>query len=267
MKHTNILSLGFVAGLVLLLLNDFYFKAFFHNGLTGKLSDFAGLFIFPIFLGVINRKNSWINYVFTALFFVFWKSDLSTSTLTSINHLFDSRFSRVVDYTDFLALLVLPLSYWYNQKPRAGFNTAALKPGIICLSLFSFYATSAPDMNSKEDMRLTGGYYKVWDYDTYGKDVFEIGYNNDSSSSYGIVIGPDILEYGFNENFILAKLNPATTANTIDTTKLEYAILVISKDTTDLFGSKEVYENLSEQAFLSKRKELGVPDSVVLKGR
>ncbi len=267
MKHSNILSVGFLAGLTLLLLNDFYFKEFFHNTFTGKLSDFAGLFIFPIFLGLINKKNIWLNYVFTILLFVFWKSDLSTGTLISINHIFHTGFSRIVDYSDFVALLILPLSYFYNEKSRKNINLAILKPGVICLSLFSFYATSAPDMNSKEDMHLTGGYYKVWDYDTYGKDVFEIGYNNDSSSSYGIVIGPDVLEYGFNADFILAKLNPGTDANTIDTTKLEYTILVVSKDSTDMFGSKEVYEKLDEKQFISKRKEVGVPDSVVLRKR
>ena len=42
-------SPGFVVGLSLLLLNDLFLKARFHNPLTGKLSDFAGLFVFPLF--------------------------------------------------------------------------------------------------------------------------------------------------------------------------------------------------------------------------
>ena len=38
-------SPGFLVGLLLLLSNDFVFKEQFHNGFTGKLSDFAGLFV------------------------------------------------------------------------------------------------------------------------------------------------------------------------------------------------------------------------------
>ena len=41
-------SPGFLIGLSLLLTNDFVLKEQFHNGFTGKLSDFAGLFVFSI---------------------------------------------------------------------------------------------------------------------------------------------------------------------------------------------------------------------------
>lgn len=41
----------FILGaLVLTALNDHVFKAMYHNVLTGKLSDFSGLFFFPVFL-------------------------------------------------------------------------------------------------------------------------------------------------------------------------------------------------------------------------
>ena len=39
----------FLVGLGILLLNDFYLKYAFSNAFTGKLSDVAGLFIFPFF--------------------------------------------------------------------------------------------------------------------------------------------------------------------------------------------------------------------------
>ncbi len=39
----------FIFVLFLLIINDFFLKAAFHNTFTGKLSDFSGLFIFPIF--------------------------------------------------------------------------------------------------------------------------------------------------------------------------------------------------------------------------
>ncbi len=40
----------FLLSVLLLLLNDWLLKPLFHNDLTGKLSDLAGLFAFPFFL-------------------------------------------------------------------------------------------------------------------------------------------------------------------------------------------------------------------------
>jgi hypothetical protein len=40
----------FIGGLSVLMLNDFYLKHEYGNYLTGKLSDFAGLLIFPMFV-------------------------------------------------------------------------------------------------------------------------------------------------------------------------------------------------------------------------
>ena len=45
-----LLSPGFIIATVLLVVNDFFLKPVYHNWLTGKLSDFAGLFMFSLFL-------------------------------------------------------------------------------------------------------------------------------------------------------------------------------------------------------------------------
>ena len=50
-------SYWFMTGLILLLLNDFIFKEMYGNWLTGKLSDFTGLFIFPLFWTALFPKN------------------------------------------------------------------------------------------------------------------------------------------------------------------------------------------------------------------
>lgn len=261
MKQSKVTSAGFLTGLLILLLNDLYLKEMWPNWFTGKLSDFAGLFIFPLFLSLFNTKRVWLNYLFTTALFIFWKSDLSTEFLTGINHLFHTAFSRVVDYSDWTALSVLPLSYWYSQNAKNR-NVQFLKPVIVCLSVFSFYATSAPD--SDRDNRITGRYYRVWDSETYDQPVLQIGYQSKSCSScFGIILGPDIVSLGYNDDFILAKINPVIN----DTSKTVYAILVTTKDSTDNFGDKEIYNGLSEKDFLRKRKELKVPDSVILKIR
>jgi hypothetical protein len=258
MKQSKVTSAAFLIGLFILLLNDLYLKEIFGNWFTGKLSDFSGLFIFPLFLGVFNSKRIWVNYFFTAVFFVFWKSDLSTGFLFYVNQTLQTEFSRVVDYSDLIALSVLPLSYWYSQKAKS-LNFRFLKPVIVCLSVFSFYATSAPD--SDRNNQITGRYYRVWDNETYDQPVLQIGYQSKSCSScYGIILGPDIVSIGYNDDFILAKINPVIN----DTSKTVYAILVTTKDSSDSFGDKEIYNSLSEKDFLRKRKELNVPDSVVL---
>lgn len=261
MKQSKVTSAGFLIGLFLLLLNDLYLKEIYGNWFTGKLSDFAGLFIFPLFLGLFNSKRSWLNYVFSAVFFLFWKLDLSTGFLFYVNQTLQTEFSRVVDYSDLIALSVLPFSYWYSGKAKT-LNLQFLKPVIVCLSVFSFYATSAPD--SESNNQLTGRYYRVWDTDTFDQPVLQIGYQSKSCAScYGIILGPDIVSLGYNNDFILAKINPVIN----DTSKTVYAILVTTKDSTDHFGNKELYNPLSEQEFLRKRKELNVPDSVVLHTR
>lgn len=43
----------FLIALFILILNDWVLKHTFNNTLTGKLSDFAGLFAFAFFLGIL----------------------------------------------------------------------------------------------------------------------------------------------------------------------------------------------------------------------
>jgi len=49
-RSAYLCNLAFIVGLGLLLLNDHVLKATYGNWFTGKLSDVAGLLIFPLFL-------------------------------------------------------------------------------------------------------------------------------------------------------------------------------------------------------------------------
>lgn len=136
----------FVIGLVILLANDFVFKALFHNALTGKISDFAGLFIFSYFFSVFFLRHTKLIYLITGILFVVWKSPLSDSFIIWWNHNLFFQISRVVDYTDLLALAVLPVSYFYLKKQsipksRIRFVYSYL---IGAIAFFSFCATSQP---------------------------------------------------------------------------------------------------------------------------
>jgi hypothetical protein len=141
-RSLNILaSPGFLTGLLLLLLNDLIFKAQFHNGLTGKLSDVAGLFVFPLFWVALFPRLKLPVYVLTALLFIFWKSVYSQPLIDGWNSLPFFRIERIVDCSDLLALPVLPLSYAYSRAPS---NYHVARPAlylIAVVSLFSFTAT------------------------------------------------------------------------------------------------------------------------------
>lgn len=136
------MSPGFLAGLCLLLLNDFLLKQQFHNELTGKLSDFAGLFILPLFLAAFFPRFKISFYIFTAVSFIFWKSIYSQSTIDYWNSLPLFPVERTADYSDLFALLVLPLSYVYGlSRPKIAKRHASIYL-IAVVSLFAFTATS-----------------------------------------------------------------------------------------------------------------------------
>jgi hypothetical protein len=92
-----------------LLLNDFVLKAAFHNWLTGKLSDVAGLAAVTVFCCALWPPHvRRVGVGITALF-VFWKSPLSQPVLDMVNDIAPWRVGRTVDYSD---LLALPAVWW-----------------------------------------------------------------------------------------------------------------------------------------------------------
>lgn len=142
----------FVIGLAILLTNDFILKPLFHNFLTGKISDFAGLFIFPYFISIFFIRHSKFIYLLTGFLFVIWKSPLSNSFIFWWNDNIFFQINRIIDFSDLFALIVLPFSYFYltNQslfktKIRYAFSFLI---GII--AIFSFCATSQP----REEFKL-----------------------------------------------------------------------------------------------------------------
>lgn len=102
----------FLLGLVVLVLNDHYFKLAYPNWFTGKVSDFAGLFVLPIFLSAVSEKSIGLNYLFTALVFIVWKTPLVEPLIIAGKGI-GIPLHRTVDYTDLIALTILPFSYKY----------------------------------------------------------------------------------------------------------------------------------------------------------
>jgi hypothetical protein len=138
----------FTAALALLLLNDWILKPAVGNWLTGKLSDFAGLFAFSLFWVAILPKHRNAVFAVTAALFTLWKSPLSDAPLAAWNALGLWPLSRVIDYTDWAALAVLLLSYWTacrytgTKSVSTPFSRRAAAVGVAVLSLIAFTATS-----------------------------------------------------------------------------------------------------------------------------
>ena len=143
-RETQILtSRGFLTGLFLLLANDFYFKRAFGGQITGKLSDFAGLFVFTLFWIAVFPKFRRVVCVVVAMAFVFWKSSYSQPALDAWNHLELGRISRTVDPTDLIALPMVLLAHWYSRRsPQPSWVPREAVILIALVSLFAFTATS-----------------------------------------------------------------------------------------------------------------------------
>ena len=152
-------SKGFIFCLTILLLNDFCFKYYFHNWLTGKLSDFSGLYVFSFFFAALFPRRRSFVFILTALLFIIWKSEFSTSFINIFNNLHLIKIGRVVDYTDYLALVILPIAYFYVGNLKV--NKYKEFPIFILLfiSLFAMTATS---------YRKSFSYDKIY-YFTFGK--------------------------------------------------------------------------------------------------
>ncbi|MBU0488134.1 MAG: hypothetical protein KKD31_09315 [Bacteroidetes bacterium] len=151
-------SYCFLGGLTILLLNDLLLKELFGNWITGKLSDFAGLFIFPLFWTAIFPRHRKKIFVLTGLIFIFWKSPYSQSFILSWNNLGLLQIARIVDYSDLIALVVLPLALYINYYDDR-IKKLSINPVLpLALSFFAFTATSYKkdfDYNKKYDFEFS----------------------------------------------------------------------------------------------------------------
>lgn len=146
----------FLSGLALLLLNDFLLKPQFHNFLTGKISDFAGLFIFALFWTALFPRRKFSFLIFIAVLFVFWKSPLADGLIDLWNRLLFFKIGRTVDYGDLSALVVLPAAWIYSEKVKpvtqVFLSQEWVLTAVAVVSLFAFTATSqAGKMNQMEE--------------------------------------------------------------------------------------------------------------------
>jgi hypothetical protein len=140
----NAISLAhpaFALALALLLANDFVLKAAYPGWVTGKLSDFAGLFVLPYFLAWLWPARRTALHVGVALAFVAWKLPLSRPFVELWNAAPWFDVARVEDLSDLIALASVALSF--HATARATTRVVHVPAvAIACIALFAFTATS-----------------------------------------------------------------------------------------------------------------------------
>ena len=109
-----ILNYIFIFGIVILFLNDHFFKFYYSNFLTGKLSDICGIIIFPLFLTYIFPKLKERSVFLACTVFIFWKSEYSQSLIDLYNKYSFIQTSRIIDYSDLLVLILLRIFHLFH---------------------------------------------------------------------------------------------------------------------------------------------------------
>jgi hypothetical protein len=134
-------SPGFLAALAILLANDLWWKAAYANWLTGKLSDFAGLFVVVVLATAFRPENGRSIGVFTAVAFTLWKSPLSQPLIDGWNAVAPYAVARVADDSDLLALAVIPLAVRHAGRAHS-LAPAALRYPIVAVAILAILGTS-----------------------------------------------------------------------------------------------------------------------------
>ena len=132
-----------MAAVAVLVVNDWVLKPAFHNALTGKLSDVAGVAAFALFWAAFFPRHRLHAFVATAIGFAVWKSPASQPVIDAWNALGWGAIGRVVDWTDLLALAVLPVIYRYEPRPIAIPRLRrVVGPAVAMACVLAFGATS-----------------------------------------------------------------------------------------------------------------------------
>ena len=168
-------SIWFIIGLIILLLNDFVFKTTFGNWFTGKLSDFAGLFIFPLFWVTIFPKHKNKIFFLTAIIFMYWKSSYSNGLISLWNSIGIWNINRTVDYSDIIALTILPLAY-HIETLKEKLTRIRLSPYIpLIIAAFAFMATTKEKMNTCFEDKTAVYHIKNQSRESFMSDLKSIG--------------------------------------------------------------------------------------------
>ena len=174
-KPTLLLHPLFILSLILLLLNDFYLKYEIHNWFTGKLSDFSGIFIFPLFFTALLPRYKDKVFILSALFFIWWKSELSEPFISFCNRSLSLKIGRVADYSDLVALMMLPVAYYLKPIPTSIFRFRKICiNSVLLICPLAFCNTSMPKhMMYDYDRENVVSYYEAFSTSLNEEEILE----------------------------------------------------------------------------------------------
>lgn len=184
---------------VLLLLNDHVLKIVAPSALTGKLSDFAGLFFFPILLATMfglaldrcrvrPRLVAGLAFVVTLAWFVLVKTSpaVNAATTAVLEALLGTPVRIVRDPADLLALLVLlPAWQLWRQVERAHPAVSPDKRAYLALGLAALatMATSCPP--DEYVSRLAASQEVLYTGITYGgSEITKVAMSTDGARTW-----------------------------------------------------------------------------------
>lgn len=145
-RFSRVHLLLFTLFLGLLVVNDLFLKGLYPGWWTGKLSDFSGLLIFPIVVFALTGwKQKHIIWL-TIGGFLFWKSGLSQPLIDGWNAIMPVHLSRVIDYSDLIALLMVPFSFRILLKQNSSPTTSLTKPALLFFAAFWCIASNSDDI-------------------------------------------------------------------------------------------------------------------------
>ena len=151
-----LLSPAFVLAVATLAVNDHLLKPAFGNGLTGKLSDVAGLFAFALFWCALAPGRRTAVCLTTAVAWMTWKSPLADAPIAAWNALGLVPVARVMDGSDWLAILMLPAAWWRagrvadSRARHHAWQHAWRRVGAVASAMaavLAFGATSVPQQH------------------------------------------------------------------------------------------------------------------------
>jgi hypothetical protein len=130
----------------ILILNDHVFKYSFPGIVTGKISDFSGIFLIILVLRDAFPKRVLETSVLVIGLFLYWKSPYSQPLIEFINSHSPLEFIRTVDYSDLVAFVIIPVAHFvYENRNRftLKLNIAEIiKIPVIVLTILGITGTS-----------------------------------------------------------------------------------------------------------------------------
>jgi hypothetical protein len=181
-----------LVAIAVILINDHVLKQLWPSPMTGKLSDFAGLYfapyvvlvaIFAMPFGAFRRRPfavACVAYLAIATAFAALKlSETTAAPLLALASGLGLPVVITVDPSDLTALCTLPLSYaaWTARMRRPAIRPRRLlRTGAFAVAALSIVATSGPSQPSSNDIAIdvSGTVYAAVEYTTASDGVYRL---------------------------------------------------------------------------------------------